>query len=243
MAAERYLIVNADDFGRSRGINGGVIRAHEKGIVTSASLMVRYPASVEAADYASRNRHLSVGLHLDLGEWVCRDWDWTPLYQVVPPDNAVAVRHEVLAQLAIFDHLMGCAPSHIDSHQHIHRQEPVRTATLEAANQLGIPLRDCTTAIRYCGRFYGQTAEGGAYPQGISVDALIRMLAEMTAGVTEVGCHPGFGQDLETMYSKEREDELKVLCDTRVQSAVADLGIHLCSFRDVSLLLGRQAKN
>ena len=38
---DRYLIVNADDFGLSEGVNRGIVRAHEGGIVTSASLMVR----------------------------------------------------------------------------------------------------------------------------------------------------------------------------------------------------------
>jgi predicted glycoside hydrolase/deacetylase ChbG (UPF0249 family) len=45
MGAKRYLIVNADDFGQSHSVNWGVIEAYERGIVTSASLMVRWPAS------------------------------------------------------------------------------------------------------------------------------------------------------------------------------------------------------
>jgi predicted glycoside hydrolase/deacetylase ChbG (UPF0249 family) len=53
MAGPRLLVVNADDFGRSRGVNAGVIAAHERGIVTSASLMVRWPAARGAADYVS----------------------------------------------------------------------------------------------------------------------------------------------------------------------------------------------
>ena len=76
------LIVNADDFGRSRGVNRGVIRAHEEGIVTSATLMVRWPDAREAADYA-RDRTLSVGLHLDLGEWIYQDGEWRARYDVV----------------------------------------------------------------------------------------------------------------------------------------------------------------
>ncbi len=52
MPAKRYLIVNADDFGLSEGVNRGIIRAHEQGIVTSASLMVRGAAAAEAARYA-----------------------------------------------------------------------------------------------------------------------------------------------------------------------------------------------
>ena len=62
---DRYLIVNADDFGQSDGVNRGIVRAHEGGIVTSASLMVRWPAAEEAAACARTHLRLSVGLHLD----------------------------------------------------------------------------------------------------------------------------------------------------------------------------------
>ena len=53
---ERLLIVNADDFGLSPGVNAGVIEAHERGIVTSASLMVRWPRREQAAAYALEHR-------------------------------------------------------------------------------------------------------------------------------------------------------------------------------------------
>src|SRR5207247_11145801 len=54
----RDLIVNADDFGQSAGVNRGIIEAHERGIVTSASLMVRWPAANEATAYARRHQSL-----------------------------------------------------------------------------------------------------------------------------------------------------------------------------------------
>src|SRR5688500_16843259 len=62
----RRLIVNADDFGRSRSINEAVIRAHREGILTSASLMVNEPAFDEAVCLAKQNPKLGVGLHLSL---------------------------------------------------------------------------------------------------------------------------------------------------------------------------------
>ena len=99
---DRYLIVNADDFGLSPGVNAGVIAAHEGGIVTSASLMVRWPAALEAAAYAREHPRLSLGLHVDLGEWAYRDGEWTPLYQVIPTHDAAAVADEVARQLAAF---------------------------------------------------------------------------------------------------------------------------------------------
>src|SRR5713101_9724313 len=126
MAGKRYLIVNADDFGQSPGVNRGIIEAHERGIVTSASLMVRWPAAADAAAYAQERPELSVGLHLDLAEWAYRDGEWARLYEVVQGDDADAVAKEVERQAEAFRRLMGKNPTHIDSHQHAHRQEPAR---------------------------------------------------------------------------------------------------------------------
>ena len=75
----RFLIVNADDFGLSPGVNRGILETHERGILTAASLMVRAPAAAEAAAAAHDHPRLSVGLHLDLGEWICRDGAWEPV--------------------------------------------------------------------------------------------------------------------------------------------------------------------
>ena len=61
MPSRRYVIINADDFGQSPGINRGVIQAHEQGLVTSASLMVRWPAAAEAAAYG-RERRAKAGI-------------------------------------------------------------------------------------------------------------------------------------------------------------------------------------
>jgi hopanoid biosynthesis associated protein HpnK len=62
----RRLIVNADDFGRSASINQAVIRAHQEGILTTASLMVNEPAFEEAVALARERPTLGVGLHLTL---------------------------------------------------------------------------------------------------------------------------------------------------------------------------------
>ncbi len=62
----RRLIVNADDFGRSHSINQAVLRAHQNGILTTASLMVNETALEEAVAIAQDNPRLGVGLHLTL---------------------------------------------------------------------------------------------------------------------------------------------------------------------------------
>jgi predicted glycoside hydrolase/deacetylase ChbG (UPF0249 family) len=229
--SQRVLIVNADDFGRSPGVNRGVIRAHEEGIVTSATLMVRWPAAEEAADYARRRDSLSVGLHLDLGEWVYRDGDWHTRYQVVPntPDSVAA---ELSRQLERLERLIGRAPTHLDSHQHVHRYEPARTALLKAGERLGIPVRRFTPGIAYSGVFHGQDA-GRPLPGAITVEALVDVIETLPSGVTELACHPAAQHDHDSDYGEERIQELETLCDPRVRAAIDASGVDLRSFGDL----------
>jgi predicted glycoside hydrolase/deacetylase ChbG (UPF0249 family) len=233
---DKYLIVNADDFGQSLGVNRGIIKAYGCGIVTSTSLMVRWPAAADASAYAREHPSLSIGLHVDLGEKSFRAGEWVPLYEVVPSHDPIAIRDEIFHQLDVFHRLLGQAPHHLDSHQHVHLREPVRTILLEVSQQLRIPLRHCSAGISYCGSFYGQSAEGVPLPHVISVRGLIRILETLPAGCTELGCHPAACCDLDTMYRYERLKELRVLCAPQVKAAIVAMGISLCSF--TSLLPG-----
>jgi predicted glycoside hydrolase/deacetylase ChbG (UPF0249 family) len=228
--ATRYLIVNADDFGLSAGVNCGIIASHEHGIVTSASLMVRWSAAPAAADYARQHPQLSLGLHVDLCEWIYRDDTWTPLYEVVSLDDQQQIARETTQQLAAFRNLVGRNPTHLDSHQHVHLKEPTRSVLLALAREMDVPLRHYASAVRYCGDFYGHDSKSRPYPQGISVDGLIELLARLPPGVTELGCHPGEAEDLDTMYAHERRQEIATLCDPRIRAALAAEGIQLCSF-------------
>jgi predicted glycoside hydrolase/deacetylase ChbG (UPF0249 family) len=234
---KRYLIVNADDFGQSHGVNRGIIEAYERGIVTSASLMVRWPAALEAAAYGRQHPSLGLGLHVDFSEWAYRNGHWVSLYEVVSMNDITAVADEVSRQLAMFRHLVGREPTHIDSHQHVHLWEPLRTVLTKVTRELTVPLRHCGTEVRYCGDFYGQTAEGIPFPDAISVDRLLRILETLPPGFTELGCHPGAGNDLDTMYSSERAEEVKVLCDPRVRASLTTMRIELRSFRNIPAYL------
>jgi predicted glycoside hydrolase/deacetylase ChbG (UPF0249 family) len=228
--AERYLIVNADDFGLSAGVNRGIIHAHEHGILTSASLMVNWPAAAEAADYARKHPGLSIGLHVDLAEWVYRDYQWVPRYQIVPTNDERAVAQEAERQLEKFRSLLGKDPTHIDSHQHVHRQEPVLSVLRERARQLSVPLRSFSSQVQYCGDFYGQTGEGDPWPEGISVEGLLATLSSLAPGLSELGCHPGDDEHLDSVYRLERMEEVKTLCDPHIRDALDTLNIRLCSF-------------
>jgi predicted glycoside hydrolase/deacetylase ChbG (UPF0249 family) len=235
MPGRTRLIVNADDFGLSLEINRGVAASHLEGIVTSASLLVRGPAVTDAVARSRDLPRLSLGLHIDLGEWRHRQGAWTAVYEVAALDDADAVAAEIERQVDRFRELVGDDPTHLDSHQHVHRKHPVLSSAQAVARRLSVPLRHFAPGIRYCGDFYGQTGKGAPLPEAIGVAALIRIVAGLPPGVTELGCHPGGAEaDGETMYASERATEVQTLCDPRVRAELGERNILLCSFRDLS---------
>jgi predicted glycoside hydrolase/deacetylase ChbG (UPF0249 family) len=230
----RQVIVNADDFGRSHGANEGVAMAHRRGVVTSASLMVRWPASEKAAELAGSMPELSVGLHVDLGEWVYRGGRWVEVYTVVDEEDRDAIMGESRRQLDLFRTLLGRDPTHLDSHQNVHRQEPARSVLLELATELGVTLRYCAHGVEHRGDFYGQTATGEPLPAALTVTALTAVLRSLGPGTSELVCHPALHVDFETVYGAERVVELEVLCSTEVREAFAAEGIRLVSFHSIN---------
>jgi predicted glycoside hydrolase/deacetylase ChbG (UPF0249 family) len=226
----KRLIVNGDDFGLSDGVNKGIATAHELGILTSASLMVRCPAAEAAASYARSQPALSVGLHVDLAEWSFKDESWQQVYQVVALDDPSAVAEELERQLRRFKELVGREPTHLDSHQHVHESEPVLSLCHEAARQRKIVLRNVGGFVRYCGDFYGQSNKGYPYPDGISVPGLLNVIRSVRTGITELGCHPAQSADMQGMYREERLVECMTLCHPDVRKEIEAEQISLRSF-------------
>jgi chitin disaccharide deacetylase len=228
----RALVVNADDLGLSAGVNAGVLRAHAYGIVTSASLMVRQPAAAATAAAVEVHPRLSVGLHVDLAEWESDGDEWSLRYAWTDVDDEAAVRREVSAQLALFERLVGRPPSHLDSHQHVHREQPAAVVLAELAARLEVPLRHAPP-VRYCGDFYGQGRRRYSCLEAIQPASLARLIRSLPDGVTEVCCHPAVQAEPGWQYGHERVVELSTLCSEAVRAAVDEAGIRLLGFRDL----------
>jgi chitin disaccharide deacetylase len=231
LSPARWLIVNADDLGLSAGVNAGIVEAHERGIVTSASLMVRADAAAAAADLARQQAGLAVGLHLDIAEWRFEAGEWRVGYERCAPEDPAAVEAECRGQLDAFRQLIGDDPTHLDSHQHTHMSEPVASVAANLAAELGVALRG--RQVRYEGGFYGQTGKGEPYPEGIEPGHLVELIEALPPGWTEIGCHPSRCADTGSSYEAERELELRVLCDPGVSVAIERAGVSLRSFAEL----------
>jgi predicted glycoside hydrolase/deacetylase ChbG (UPF0249 family) len=199
------LIVNADDLGYTEAINRGILEAHERGIVTSTSLMVDRPAAEDGAARA-RGSRLSVGLHAVLDD--------------VPRQQASA---ELERQLARFEELVGAPPTHVDTHHHTHREAAYRDAFAAFAERAGLKARDLT--VRHEPRFYGTAA--------ITVERLLETLETLPEGDSELGCHPGYTEGLRSRYVEERVTEVATLTDPRVRDRLDELGIELIGWDEL----------
>lgn len=221
----RYVIFNADDFGYSRGINRGIAEAHDAGVVTAATLVVNGPATEEAVRLARARPALSVGLHVNFTNEAQR---------LVDLEDREACRAELRAQYARFLDLVGRKPSHLDSHQHVHRHHVRRPLFEELADEEALPLRDRPPVV-FKGGFYGQWTYGVFEPEKVSFAALERILRhEIGTGIYEMSCHPGYHDPgLEAVYHREREHELATLTDPRLLPLLHELGIALVSYRDL----------
>jgi chitin disaccharide deacetylase len=215
----KWLIVTGDDFGMSDGINRGIVEAHRRGILTSASLLVNGGASEHAAALGHESPTLSVGLHLDLD-----------------PNKPERVPLELERQLARFQALVGAAPTHVDSHHDVHHDRRILPHLLAWARSAGLPVRG-HSGIRHLSKFYGRWG-GHAHLEQIDVEGLLRLLdAEISEGVTELTCHPGYVEPgFPSSYAAEREVELRTLCDDQVRRAIFERDIRLLGFRDVPAL-------
>jgi hypothetical protein len=227
-------IVNADDLGMSDEIDRGIFEALDRGIVTSASLMVDGPHAVEALRHIRRRSDVSLGLHVafdDRGRWL------------VNMQDSRAVRRELTRQLDAFVRLTGGSPTHIDSHHHAHLHFNVAWQFLEAGAHYHCPVRGLSE-VYFVGRFWGQPELGRTDVTKISPDYLLAILKSLGPGVSEVSCHPGRMESRpDARYNREREVELQSLCDAKVKAAIAAEGIRLISFREYSHLASRTARN
>src|SRR5205814_8398909 len=148
----KRLIINADDFGISPGVNIGIIEAVGAGAVTSASLIVNLPGSADAVSRARPFRSLSLGLHFNLTTG--RPLTPTPSltsntgeFYALPMLLARAslglleesdIERECLAQIDRMTRA-GFPTTHLDSHRHVHIHPAIFSTVARVAASRRIP--------------------------------------------------------------------------------------------------------
>lgn len=252
---EKLLIVNADDFGLSKGQNYGVIEAFHYGVVSSTTAMVNSAHIQHAANLSQRYPGLQIGLHFvlthgypltampslvnergELGKWL---WEKTESAQL----DLNEIHDELISQYDKFIAVFGKAPTHIDSHHHVHMLPQIYPLVEAFAQSQSIPLRigrqdverqDIPLRYDHSTEWF----DAGFYGEEIS-EALFLQVLERTdqrgAKSVEMMCHPAFLDKtiLASKYCYPRLAEVEVLTSPGIKNAIAERGYRLGSFLDL----------
>ncbi|KFC09634.1 cellobiose phosphotransferase system protein [Trabulsiella guamensis ATCC 49490] len=251
---ERVLIVNADDFGLSKGQNYGIVEACKHGIVTSTTALVNGAAIEHAAQLSRSLPELAVGMHfvLTLGQplspmpSLTRDgklgkWIWEMAEVDTLPLEEIA--RELDCQYHRFVDLFGYEPTHLDSHHHVHMIPQIFPIVAAYAKAKGVAMRiDRQLAALYQLDTDGIRGSDGFtsefYGDAISEALFLQTLEKSVASgehSLEVMCHPAFVDNtiMGSAYCYPRLAELDVLTSDSLKQAVSEKGYRPGTYRDV----------
>lgn len=238
----KRLIVNADDFGLTPGVNRGVIDAFRFGIVRSTSLMVNMPGFEDAIALARQFPELKVGLHLNLtyGKPVldpCRvpslvdEWGRYAKDKARIRDRAklqeIGAEFEAQARRFLS---AGLVMNHIDTHHDLHRLDNVLVWVAALASRLEVPVR-CLDADSLAARGIPSRGRFVNYFGGSEAARRLHLIIEsLSEGTAEIPCHPGYVDgDLSAVSTlvDERRWELAALMDASVRQKVEECRVLL----------------
>jgi len=166
----KRLIVNADDFGLSDGVNQAIMLGHRQGIITSATLMANGAGFASAVDMARTAASLGIGVHLNLTEGApvsalsgipglvdtrglfAHTVEQLGWHSLVGAISLLEIERELRAQIEKIL-AAGVAVTHLDSHKHVHLTPAICRIVLRLATDYGImglrcPYERSTEVIR-----------------------------------------------------------------------------------------------
>jgi predicted glycoside hydrolase/deacetylase ChbG (UPF0249 family) len=163
------VIINADDLGFSEGVTEGILRAHLRGVVTSATIAANMPAAAGAIARLADAPRLGVGVHLNVcqGPPLSREGLRLAGPNGVMDGTGAAVVRACMTRPGLLDALeaecdaqirwvldSGVAPTHLDSHRHVHAFPPVFARVAALARRYH---------VRFV-RWYGEALCGRRWP-------------------------------------------------------------------------------
>lgn len=249
----KYLIVNADDYGITAPVSQGIRECHQRGIVTSTTVMIGMDDAAEAVEQALKETpDMALGLHVVVAG--------KALKPVLPPDqiptllradglfydhpawgehaasfNPDEMTREIQAQFDRFVALTNRLPTHLDSHYHATYYHPVSIEAMRSlALKHNLPMRH--------DRGVG-TATVAGIPHPIAfyeldhdqpLEVLLNFLKTLPDGeIVELCCHPGYADDRLAAidnWTTVREIEIGYVTDPRLRAVIEAEQITLCTF-------------
>ena len=252
----KRLIVNADDCNLTPGVTRGILLAHDRGVVSSTTLLINLPLEDSTIQEIKKRKRLGLGLHLNvtLGIPVTLP---TRIPSLVQPDgrfrrpadyfkkmsSVQEVAREYEAQIRLFERRFKRRPDHLDTHHHLHDHPPFFAAISETAKRWKLPIRRCRVFqlseyakgvqdLRTTDYLFGNLEARYIW----QLEPFLGVVRNLPEGTSEIGCHPGFcDRQLREISSFQdaREKELKLFSDRRLRKEVLALGVDLVRFSEI----------
>ena len=287
----RRLIINADDFGLTPGVNRAIAEAHQRGVVTSTTLMANSICFADAVRLARNMPRLSIGCHVVLvdgrpvlapgkvSSLIASENEFALTFGAFAKSalrkqlQAEEIEAEVTAQLQHIQNA-GVTISHVDSHKHVHMLPAVGDAIIRAARRCGVrairnpfvPIKPLAFAHlarrpklwtrygetkllrRYDRQFRERVANAGMVTTdgsfgvvstgALDLELFVAIVGSIPDGTWEFVCHPGYIDQqlgaIRTRLRQSREKELEVLTSDAARTALAERGIELISYRELT---------
>ena len=244
------LIINADDFGRTRGINYGIEEEMKNGVLSSTTIMMNMPYAEHAVNLAKKEGITSIGVHLtfiekslSLGKTLV---DEQGIFKKYPELMAEADVEEIKTEMRTqIDKLinMGINPTHLDGHHHVHLYSLKMTeAVFSVAKEYNLPVRVGKS---------GRTTRAGeeiVIPEWLKTidffedsyygdktgadDFKMCIKNAVMYDVVELMCHPAFlcTDTLKSSYSYPRLTELDVITSNEIKEFIKSNGIEIVDY-------------
>lgn len=245
------LIVNADDFGYSAGINYGIIDAYQNGILSSTTLMANMSGFKQATVLAKENPGLGIGVHLTL---TCGSPVKENVKSLVEADGkfhklsfyekgfSVDLDELYDEWKAQIDTVIagGIKPTHLDSHHHVNSIQPLTTVFERLAKEYDLPVRhnyevaeDFVTTRRFF-NFLDTLGRDKEIWKPMTIRNLVDDVK--TFGTVEAMTHPGYVDAVvldNSSLNDNRAYQLRELQQESYQKLLKDNEITLGTYADL----------
>ncbi len=242
------LIINADDFGFSNGVNYGIIDAYKNGVVRSTSIMAGMPGFNHAVELLKSYKgleRLGCGVHLTLSAYKPvlsthktivdeNGFFYKRISDELIKDNfdLEEIYNEFKAQIEkVIEN--GIEITHLDSHHHVHTLKSLKPIIERLIKEYNLPIRggllynlDYDKVIPYSGFFYDKT---------VSIDGFKKLDINKNE-VLETMTHPAYLDSFvmeNSSYNLKRIEELRVLTSKELIDYIEENKIKLCNYRDI----------
>ncbi|MCL1936745.1 MAG: chitin disaccharide deacetylase [Defluviitaleaceae bacterium] len=243
------VILNADDYGYSKGVNLGIIESHINGVVKSTTMMANMSGFEHGIKLAKENETLKIGVHLTLTAGKTLGG----VYKTISDENGMFLPLREIENLAKENKLdtveieneytlqiekilnTGIKPTHFDGHHHTQCLPNIIDVFLKIAKKYNVPVRVSDKSIADKHNLKAVALNTEFFGENVTDRGIIDILSSLKED-TEIMCHPAYIDEFlykSSSYNINRAFELGILTNQKLKDFINEKNIVISSFEDI----------